>query len=276
MGFENKIFERAQKKGSPLLAAHRGVCGANIPCNTLLSYEIAVAQGADIVELDVAKSADGQYFAFHPGMEYAYLKTGKTVSEMTADEVRSVAILNCDEAKTHYRIPTLDQAFSLLKDKVFINVDKYWTDIEGITEKIRRAGVEKQVIVKTAIDDALLKEVERVAPDLMFMPLVRHTDDVTDKLLERNINFIGVEALFDKLSDQVATKRYIESMHDKGLIVWGNAIVYDEREVISAGLTDDISLEKGGAYGWGKLRELGFDVIQTDWLLAARLYLESL
>ena len=64
-------------------------------------------------------------------------------------------------------------------------------------------------------------------------------------------------------------------MHENGLLVWGNSIVYNEADVISAGLTDDISLEKGGEFGWGKLADLGFDFIQTDWLLAAKTYLQN-
>ncbi len=39
-----------------LLAAHRGVCAGNIPCNTAESYEAAIIQGADIIELDVSVS----------------------------------------------------------------------------------------------------------------------------------------------------------------------------------------------------------------------------
>ena len=49
-----------------LVAAHRGSAAGNIPCNTLAAYEIALRQGADIVELDVAKTADGELFVFHP------------------------------------------------------------------------------------------------------------------------------------------------------------------------------------------------------------------
>ena len=39
----------------------------------------------------------------------------------------------------------------------------------------------------------------------------------------------------------------------------------EERNVISAGYTDNVSIEKGFDQGWGKLLDLGFDVIQTDW-----------
>ncbi|MBD5131779.1 MAG: glycerophosphodiester phosphodiesterase family protein [Clostridiales bacterium] len=273
--FNKSIFENRQKQITPFLAAHRGVNGANIPCNTLLAYKIAIDQGADIIEIDVAKSKDGEYFAFHPGMEFAYLKTGKTVAEMSAEDVASTPILNNDEAKTHYRIPTLAETFAFLKDKVYINVDKFQTDIKGITEQIRNAHVEKQVIVKSDPFEEKIREIEKYAPDLMFMPFVKHVDRITDRL-RGSVNCIGVEALFDSESDEVAGRRYIDAMHDNELLVWGNSIVYDENAVLSAGMTDDISLERGGEYGWGKLLGLGFDIIQTDWLLAAKQYFNLL
>lgn len=270
--FNQSIFKNRQASKTPFLAAHRGVCGVNVPCNTLLAYKIAVDQGADIIEIDVAKSKDGQFFVFHPGMEFAYLKTGKLISEMTAEEVLSTSILNNDEAKTHYRIPKLSKVFALLKDKVYINVDKFWTDIEGISAEIRKSGVEKQVILKTSAEEKYFDDIERYAPDMMYMPVIQRRDNITEKLKSRNINYIGVEVVFGSFDDGGASVDYIKSMHDKELLVWANSIIYDERDVLSAGSTDDISLEKGGDFGWGKLHELGFDIIQTDWLLAAKLY----
>lgn len=275
MNFEKSIFINKKLNNTPFLAAHRGVCGANIPCNTLLAFKIAVEQGADIVEIDVAESADGEYFVFHPGMEFAYLKTGKPLIKMTADEVSNTPILNCDEAKTHYRIPKFAEVLALLKDKVYINIDKFWTDIEGITEQIRIAGVEKQVIIKTPPDEEYLKNVEKFAPDLMFMSVVRQKDEVTQKVLPRNINYIGTEVLFEKPTDEVASPDYIRNMHKSGLLLWVNSIIYDENDVISGEYTDDISLEKGGDFGWGKLQDMGFDIIQTDWLSQAKKYFKK-
>lgn len=262
-----------QKK--PLLAAHRGVCGANIPCNTLAAYAIALQQGADIIELDVSKSLDGELFAFHPGMEPVYLKCGKMISEMTAKEVREVPLLNQDEVPTHYRVPTLEEALAFLKDKAYINVDKFWTDVEGITACIRRAGVERQAIVKTYLEEDPLREVEKFAPDLMFMPMVRHKDESTEMLLKRNINLIGNEVLFDRETDEVISDAYIAEMHRKGLLIWANAIVYNEKDVISAGHTDDVSLTEDPDLGWGWLIRKKVDIIQTDWPLMLKQYIDS-
>ena len=276
MDFNRSLFLNVREKKTPYLAAHRGVCGANIPCNTLTAFKIAVDQGAEIVEIDVSKSKDGKFYVFHPGMENVFLKTGKYISEMDGAEVDSITIQNSDEAPTHYRIPKLSEVLAFLKDKCYINVDKFWTDIKGISEEIRKAGVEKQVIVKTYPDEKCYDEIEKYAPDFAFMPMVWHKDDVTQQLLKRNINYVGLEALFDSLDDEIASSGYLESMHKNNLLVWANSIIYNEKDVISAGLTDDVSLEKGGDYGWGKLRKIGFDIVQTDWLLPAKLYFQNI
>ena len=275
MDFTKNIFQNRQDSTDPFIVAHRGVCGANIPCNSMLSFQLAVESGADVVELDVSKSKDGEYFVFHPGMEKQFLESEKALCDMTAEEIRSLPLLNFDGIPTHYRVPTLKEALAFLKGKTYINVDKFWTDIAGITAEIRKAGVEKQVIVKTPVEEKYFAEVEKYAPDFMFMPLARHVDDVSEKLRGRNINFIGMEALFSSECDEIASADYVRSMHERGLLVWVNAIVYNEQDVVSAHLTDDVSLECGGDAGWGKLISRGYDFIQTDWLLSLQAYMRA-
>ena len=90
MDFNVNIYKNRENLGRPFLVAHRGVYGANVPCNTLAAYGIAVAQGADVVEIDVSKSKDGKFFAFHPGMESQFLKIDKSLSDLTYDEVKKL------------------------------------------------------------------------------------------------------------------------------------------------------------------------------------------
>lgn len=275
MDFNKSILEVRKELGRPLFAAHRGICGANIPCNTIAAYKIALNQGADIVEIDVSKSKDGQFFVFHPHMEPVFLKSKKYIANMTAEEVSSLQLYNQDGVRTHYQVPTLQEALKFLKNKAYINVDKFWTDVKGISAEIRKAGVEKQVIVKTFTDEKSLNAVEKYAPDFMFMPLVNGVDEVTEGLIERGINVIGTEVLFSKETDEVCSDEYIRKMHDRGLLVWMNAIVYNELAVISAHHTDDISLTDSPDKGWGWLIDKGADVIQTDWLLMLKEYIKT-
>ena len=272
--FTKSIFENRKIKGSPFLVAHRGVCGANVPCNSIAAYKIALSQGADVVEIDVSKSKDGKFYVFHPGMEHVFLKS-EHLSTLTSQEIDELRLLNQDSVPTSYRVPTLEEVLLLLKDKCYINVDKFWTDVEGISNVIRKCGVDKQVIVKTYVDDKALEAVTKYAPDFMFMPLIWGKDTVTDTLIENGVNVIGAELLFSKESDECASDEYIKKMHDKGLMLWGNSIIYNEKDVISAYHTDDISLTDDPAKGWGWLIDKGFDFIQTDWLLMVKNYINT-
>lgn len=65
------IFETAAER--VILCAHRGVWGGNIPCNNTLAFDIALSHGADMIELDVTRSADGELFIFHPGKETRHI-----------------------------------------------------------------------------------------------------------------------------------------------------------------------------------------------------------
>lgn len=275
LDFSKSIYENRQKLGRPFLAAHRGVCGANIPCNTMAAYKIAVEQGAEVVEIDVTKTKDGEYFVFHPHMEPVFLKSRKYIANMTAEEVDKLFLYNSDGVVTHYKVPRLLEVLAFLKGKVYINVDKFWMNVKGISEAIRKAGVEKQVIVKTFTDEKSLKQVAKYAPDFMFMPMVCGKDEVTDRLLEKGVNIVGTEVLFSSESDEVISDGYIRAMHEKGLLVWTNTIVYNELANIAAGHTDDISLTVSPDLGWGWVLDKGIDFIQTDWLLSVRAYLKT-
>ena len=61
---ELDLYAKAKEK--IIIAAHRGSSTGNIPCNTLPAYRAALLEGADMIEIDVDKSADGELFIFHP------------------------------------------------------------------------------------------------------------------------------------------------------------------------------------------------------------------
>lgn len=255
-----------------LLAAHRGVSGGNIPCNTLEAYEIALRQGADIVEIDIARSADGALYVFHPGMESAHLRSTKLIRDMTAEEVAALRFVNQDGVPTECRVSTIDEVFELLKGRCIVNIDKFWTAMPEITAAVRRHGMEQEVIVKTSADPKWFDQLEQVAPELPYMPIISQEDVCTEALAGRRINLIGAEVLFKTEDAPVASDAYIADMHRRGLLLWVNAIVYNYKAVLAAGHSDDVSMAQNPDDGWGWLADKKFDIIQTDWTLPAHLY----
>ena len=269
-----KLFEIAKEK-KILVAAHRGVAGGNIPCNSLQAFQIALNQGADIIELDVESSLDGELFIQHPGMEKVHLRLGDSIKNYPASVVEEFYLSNCDLTRTDQHIVRLEEALRLLKDKCIVNIDKFWNYPEQIAALVRKLHMEDQVIIKTSNKSKYLDDVEKYASDLAYMAIVKEEDTTYEEIKKRNINYVGVEVVFEKETAPVAQKEYIDFMHKEGKLIWANAIVYNFKDVLAAGHTDDISLAEDPQKGWGWIADKGYDIIQTDFLLPCRQFLEQ-
>ncbi len=268
------LLEMAKEK-KVLLVAHRGVCGGNIPCNSLQAFQIALNQGADIVELDVDCSKDGELFIQHPKMEKVHLRMQDRICNFPAAVVEQFKLSNCDLSPTEWNIVRLEDALKLMKGKCIINIDKFWENPEKISNLIRKLEMEDQILIKTANKPEYLDAVEKYAPDLYYMSVVTDTDTTHEQMKARKINYVGAEVLFRNENAEVASKEYIDMMHREGKIVWVNALVYNYKAVLAAYHNDDVSMVEDPEKGWGWLADRGFDLIQTDFLLPCKQFLEN-
>lgn len=261
--------------GKVLIAAHRGTAGGNIPCNTLTAYELALRDGADVIELDVAKSLDGKLFCFHPGMEHVMYADPTPIAQMTGEQAAKRFLRNQDLEETVYRTPALDEAFALLKNRCLIAVDKFWMAIPEITACIQRHGLQDQVLCKIPDKAAYYEACAQQAAKMPVLPVIRDEDGSTEAPYARGVRIAGVEVLFNREDAPVASKSYVEDQHRKGRLLWVNPIVYNRTAVLTAGHTDDIAVAGDPDHGWGWLIDREFDILQTDWTAQLRHYLRE-
>ncbi len=266
---------REKARQNIIVVAHRGASGGNIPCNTMAAYEIALKQGADMLEIDVDCTRDGELILFHPGMEKAHLGRLTRLSFLKYDTVKKLHYRNVDETPTQFGISKLDDFLEQFKGRCFINVDKFWGNPEKIYNAIKRHGMVEQMLVKSSMSPKVIKVLEDLAPELPFMPIVREEHPAHDELLKRNINYVGVEVLFKKDDSPLAGEAFIEQMHRDNTLVWVNSIIYDYKVQLSGGHSDDSALTQSMDYGWGWLADRGFDFIQTDWPMMLIDYLKK-
>ncbi len=273
----NLLQEERQKKGV-LIASHRGVAGGNIPCNTMKAFEIALRQGADILETDVTLCGDGELFIFHPGKEDSLLNLPDThIGKMTSEEVKKLRYVNLDDELTDDGLPTLDEFLETYKNRCLINLDHAWDNgFVQVLDKIRYHGMEDQILMKAPSELQYAKIMEEVAPDIMFMPLIKHVDPITAQLEKMKLNFVGLELVFANEESPLIAEEYLRYHKSKGRMLWANAIIYNYNKQLTAGHSDDIAVSTGDMdYGWGWLVEKGFDIIQTDWVLELSQYLRK-
>lgn len=265
---------REDAKDRMLLVAHRGIWGGNIPCNTITAYETGLRHGADMIEIDVDRTADGKLIVFHPGMESALLGFSEKLGNLPWEFVKELRYVNIDNVPTQFGIPTLDEVLETFKGRCYINVDKFWTCPKEISEAIRAHGMTEQVLVKTKPDPKMLDIVEGFCADMPYMALIKEEAQL-DALKDRNIRFVGSEVLFSDDTAEVASPAFIEKRHRMGEILWCNAIVYNYRTVIAGGRSDDRAMMGDLEGSWGWIADRGFDLMQTDFVLESRLFLEQ-
>ena len=257
------------------IVAHRGAAGSNIPCNTIPAFDIALKGGASILEMDLFKSADGEIFIFHTGKEPYQLNKDIDLTQLNSNEIRQLSLINVDFNATHWGINTFDEVLEHFKGRCILNLDRIGDCIPDVIKVVERHNMKDQVLLKHAPIPSVLKIIEDVAPDYMFMPIYME-EDIASEMIERmNINYIGAELVFKTEESPVIQPEYIESMKKRGKTLWGNAVLYNYKIPLSAGHTDDVSMIDDPDKGWGWLVDHGFDIIQTDWTYQCCKYLKD-
>jgi glycerophosphoryl diester phosphodiesterase len=160
----------------PIIIAHRGD-SAHRPENTLSAFASALELGAEVMEMDVQLSRDGEVMVIHDASVERTTDGSGRVREMTLSEMRRLTAgypLRYGSAFPGERIPTLAEVLGLLRDRaramIEIKSDSVTDDAEGGIEavtvaEVRRAGMEKDVAV-ISFDRRALLRCRRLAPEI--------------------------------------------------------------------------------------------------------------
>ena len=257
------------------IVAHRGAAGSNIPCNTIPAFDIALKGGASILEMDLFKSTDGKIFIFHTGKEPYQLNKNIDLTKLDSEEIKKLRLINVDFNPTQWGINSFDDILEHFKGRCILNLDRIGDCIPDVIKVVERHNMKDQVLLKHAPIPSVLKIIEDVAPDYMFMPIYMEEDNASEIIEKMNINYIGAELVFETEKSPVIQPEYIESMKKRGKTLWGNAVLYNYKIPLSAGHTDDVSMIDDPDKGWGWLVDHGFDIIQTDWTYQCCKYLKD-
>lgn len=257
------------------VVAHRGAAGSNIPCNTIPAFDIALKGGASILEMDLFKSTDGKIFIFHTGKEPYQLNKNIDLTKLDSEEIKKLRLINVDFYPTQWGINSFDDVLEHFKNRCILNLDRIGDCIPDVIKAVERHNMKDQVLLKHAPIPSVLKIIEDVAPDYMFMPIYMEKDNASEIIEKMNINYIGAELVFETEESPVIQPEYIESMKKRGKTLWGNAVLYNYKIPLSAGHTDDVSMIDDPDKGWGWLVDHGFDIIQTDWTYQCCKYLKD-
>ena len=238
---------------------HRGARGLR-PENTLPAFEYAIAQGVDVLELDMGVTKDGVVVISHDPILRAPICTGPkeqaVIHDSTLAELRQ---WDCGATRhpqferqqpvpgTH--IPTLDDVFTLASKGTFrFNIE---TKIElehpewgpppaefagRVLEVIRKHHLEKRVILQS-FDFRTLHEMKKLAPEIALSALYSgKPKSFVDIAKEADARIISPE-------HRLVTPEQVTAAHKAGLQVvpWTANQPADWDRLIAAGVDAIIS-----------------------------------
>jgi glycerophosphoryl diester phosphodiesterase len=155
----------------PTIFAHRGA-SAHAPENTLAAFELALAQGADGIELDAKLSADGHVVIIHDATVDRTTDRQGRVKDMSLAELRSLDAggFFADQYRGE-KVPTLEEVFEALGKRMFVNVEltNYSTPgdylVESVCMLVKKCGLQKQVLFSSFFASNLSKA-RRLLPEV--------------------------------------------------------------------------------------------------------------
>jgi len=126
-----------------MIIAHRGFSGI-APENTLTAFKKAIEIGADMIELDVLLSKDGELIVIHDKTVNRTTNGKGKVSDFNLSELKKLDAGSW--FKKHFsgeKIPTLEEVFDLARDKIQINIE---IKKDGFNPHKKNGGVEEKVV----------------------------------------------------------------------------------------------------------------------------------
>ena len=161
----NVISLNADHMNKVTITAHRGSSG-KAPENTLAAFEKAVEDGADVIELDVRQTSDGEIVVMHDENLKRVCGVNKKVGKLTYEELLEYNVdAGLGDKYPDEKIPTLRQAIELIDGRADMNIEiktaKTDTDLpEKVAEIVKEYDLYDRCVV-TSQTYAAIKTVKK-------------------------------------------------------------------------------------------------------------------
>lgn len=179
------------------IIGHRGASGH--PDNTIPSFELALAQGADGIELDVRESGDGQLVVVHS-------------SVVGSHAVKSTDYERIRDLGDGYEVPLFEDVLKQFGGEAFLDIELKEPGFEEkAIELIKQYGNPDRAMI-SGFHTAMLNKVHAVLPDIQLGFIYNRTQD------EESRHNIPIDVVIPQF--RLASRELSEEIHDEGLQVF--------------------------------------------------------
>jgi glycerophosphoryl diester phosphodiesterase len=201
------------RPATPVVIAHRGASG-ELPENTLPAYELALAQGSDMIEIDLHTTRDGAIVINHDESLEELGGSGE-VADATLEEIRRL------DAGGGAVVPTLLEVLDAFGGRIPFNLElkrgsrgEYPGMEAAAVEEVARRGLLDQTLF-SSFYPPVLEALRVISPEVRIAVLI--SPRLPQGAVER-ARALGAEALNPERS--LASRELVESAHGEGLAVY--------------------------------------------------------
>jgi glycerophosphoryl diester phosphodiesterase len=207
----------ARTEDDVIVIAHRGAAG-RAPENTLASFAAAMDDGADLVELDVQETRDGEVVVIHDSDFMKIAGESAKVWEGDLERLRQFDIGSWFSPDfSSERLPTLEEVLSLAKSRgKRLDIElKYYGHNERLEERVvelvEKTGMSASIVIMSLAPD-MVRKVRELRPGWTVGLL---TATAVGDLVSADADFLAVHTA-------MASRRFIRRAHAAGkeVYVW--------------------------------------------------------
>lgn len=266
-----------EKKGF-LIAAHRGSFKANIIENTYGSFNAALLEGADLVEIDLIKSKDGVLYVFHDGGEARVFKQDVSVFDLNSNEIDELRFHNQLDVKTSQQMIPLVEYLEYIEkiDMDFmVNIDRCFEYFDVLLPLLDQYNLYDKLLIKAPVVDQLI-DLDQYPTKYQFMAIVKTKEDLEKIESYENINTVALELIVNDELTYFDDKELILKLKEKGYVIWLNAITLHDEAPLFYTFDDNTVIKSMDFSAWDTLLSYHADILQTDWVTIMDKYRQRL
>lgn len=243
-----------------MVVAHRGDW-RNAPENSVPAIKNCISMGVDMVEIDVRLTKDSIPILMHDKFLDRTTTGSGEVSYHTLQDIKKLYLKDGLGRPTEWRVPTLEEAMIVCKNRVLVNLDKSDKIISTIYPVLKQTGTIDHVAIGSYEPLPIMRGIVGDYMDsVLFMPKLKGSSKNVEQYLETYFSSLTIPIVQIKFENEKSSvRRYESKIKESGKWLWLNTITADR----SANHHDNrATYDLAGSFGW--VVDNGFNMIQTD------------
>lgn len=248
-------------ESSVIVVAHRADW-RNFPENSLEAIQSAIDMGVDMLEIDVQRTKDGVLMLMHDDNLDRTTTGSGNIADTNWEDIAKLNLKDHQGNVTDYKVPKLEDALLVCKDRIMINLDKADRYFDEVFAMLERTGTTNLIVMKGGQPANEVKEkFGQYLEKVIYMPVVSIDKPESEQAIHNFLNDlkpVAFELCWNNPESQVPVK--MEKALKGRSLIWYNTLW----DWLCAGHNDDKAVDDpDGTWGY-MIDTLGARILQTD------------